>query len=214
MVTKVSAVSAQPKVGGHGGVRATKKTGKVTRTRREPGTMEGVGRGFGQSLDSLLDSLMAVGRAVYEFLGRVFNTIYEWCATVISWIGDCIKAAAGKTREAFEYVRSVISAKNVDWIKVHTNVVKALCAAAAVGLGVTGGLLVGGTVAGIAVTAGASVSVAKMTGILATAVTGGVLGEACFTFLKAGVHVEQIAEARTAALAKSKGQKALAVATA
>lgn len=191
------------KVGAHGGVKAKSKTGKVNRTKpkADHGLLAGVGLMVGQSLDSLLDSLVAVGTAVWEFLGKVYTTVMEWCSAVLSWIGNQIKAAVGKAKEAFAYVRKLVSSKNVDWIAVNTTAIKVLCAAAAVAVGVTGGIIVGGTLAGVAASAGASASVSKIVGILSAALTSGVLAEACFTLSQAGVREELIAKARAKALA-------------
>jgi hypothetical protein len=193
----------------HGGVKAKAKKGKVNRTKprapkaAEPeyGPVTGLVVGAGQVLDALFDSLAVAATAVYEFMGKVFHSIYEWCASVLSWIGDQIKVATGKVKEAFEYVRGVVSSQNIDWVKVHTVAIKALCAAAAIGVGITGGILVGGTVGTVAVAAGATVEAGKMVAIMSSAITGGVLAEACYTFLKAGVKVEDIASARATALA-------------
>lgn len=197
------------KVGAHGGVKAKSKTGKVNRTKpRAPkaaeveyGPVTGLVLGAASALDSLLDGLAYAATAAYEFMGKVFHSIYEWCASVLSWIGDQIAVATGKAKEAFAYVRSVVSSQNIDWVKVHTVAIKALCAAAAIGVGITGGILVGGTVGTVAMAVGATAEVGKMVAIMSSAITGGVLAEACYTFLKAGVKVEDIAEARATALA-------------
>lgn len=196
------------KVGAHGGVKAKSKKGKVTRSKpvpatpaQEHGMCAGVGLAVGQSLDVLLDSLVAVGRAVWEFLGKVYTTVFEWCSAVLSWIGDQIKAAVGKAKEAFAYVRKLVSSKNVDWIAVNTTAIKVLCAAAAVAVGMTGGIIVGSTLAGVAAGAGASAGMTKLVGILTAAVSGSVLAEACYTLSQAGVRTELIAKARAQALA-------------
>lgn len=195
------------KVGAHGGVKAKAKKGKVNRTRKpvaaevEYGPVTGLVVGAASALDSLLDGLAYAATAAYEFMGKVFHSIYEWCASVLSWIGDQMQVATGKAKEAFAYVRSVVSSQNIDWVKVHTVAIKALCAAAAIGVGITGGILVGGTVGTVAVGLGATVEAGKMVAIMSSAITGGVLAEACYTFLKAGVKVEDIAEARATALA-------------
>jgi len=211
----VNAVSAAPAVGGHAGVKATAKKGKVTRAaRREPGFCETAGKGLGQSLDNLLDSLLSVGRAVWEFMGRIFNTIYEWAASVLSWIGDQMRHAGGKVREALSYVRNLVSTRSVDWLKVNTYAVKILCGAAAIGVAITGGALVGSTIGGLAVAAGATVGTAKLVSVLTCAVTAGVLAETCYTLFTAGVDKEEIAKARAAAIKNSKGRRAVKAATA
>ncbi|NBT76036.1 hypothetical protein EBZ80_25295 [bacterium] len=200
------------KVGGkrqaiHGGIKAKSKKGKVNRAKPAPepaaeyGPVTALALGAGQALDALLDGLVYAATAVYEFMGKVFHSIYEWCASVLSWISDQIKVATGKAREAFAYVKNVVSSQNIDWVAAHTFAIKALCAAAAIGVGITGGILVGGTVGGVALAAGASIEVGKMVAIMSSAITGGVLAEACYTFLKAGVNAEQIAVARQQALA-------------
>lgn len=210
----VGKVSAAPAVGGHAGVKAKSKTGKITRApRREPGFCETAGKGLGSSLDNLLDSLLAVGKAVWEFMGRVFSTIYEWAASVVSWIGAQMKNAGGKVREALSYVRNLVSTKNVDWLKVNTYAIKILCGAAAIGVAITGGVLVGSTIGGLAVAAGATVGTAKLVSVLTCAVTAGVLAETCYTLFTAGVDKEEIAKARATAIKNSKGRRAVKAAT-
>lgn len=208
------------KVGKHGGVKAKSKTGKVNRTKPKMRVPEGpvsslltgavdmlaqpvVGLAYGATtaLDALIDGLAYAATAVYEFMGKVFHSIYEWCTSVLSWIGAQLKVATGKAKEAFAYVKSVVSSQNIDWVAAHTFAIKALCAAAAIGVGITGGILVGGTVGSVALAAGATVEASKMVAIMSSAITGGVLAEACYTFLKAGVKVEDIATARATALA-------------
>ena len=208
-------VQTSAPVGQHGGVKAKSKTGKVNRAaRREPGFCETAGKGLGISLDSLLDSLLAVGRAVYEFMGKVFHSIYEWCAGVLNWIGVQLRNAGGKAREALVYVRNLVSTKNVDWVAANTMAIKVLCGAAAVGVALTGGLVVGTTMAGIAASAGAGVTTAKVVGIISSGITAGVLAETCYTLFTAGVSKEEIAKARAEAIKKSAGRRTVKTVTA
>lgn len=196
------------KVSAHGGVKAKAKKGKVSRAKsRKPevaeveyGPVTGLVVGAAQALDDLLTGLTYAASAAYEFMGKVFHSIYEWCASVLSWLDNQIKAAPGKVKEAFTYVRSVVSSRNIDWIAVNTVAIKALCAAAAIGVAITGGVLVGVTVGGGAVAVGASVEAGRMIAIMSSAITGGVLAEACYTFMKAGLRVDDIACARGSVL--------------
>lgn len=211
----VGKVSAAPAVGGHAGVKAKSKTGKITRApRREPGFCETAGKGLGSSLDNLLDSLLAVGKAVWEFMGKVFTTIYDWCTSVLNWIGAQMKRAVGDAKLALAYVRNLVSTKNVDWIKLNTVAIKILCGAAAIGIAITGGVLVGSTIGGLAVAAGATVGAAKLVSVLTCAVTAGVLAETCYTLFTAGVDKEEIAKARATAIKTSKGRRAVKAVTA
>jgi hypothetical protein len=211
MVTKVSSTPR---------VKAKSKTGRVKRagaakTKLPEGPVSqfiggvaevvavpvaGLVYGATTALDAILDGLTYVATAAYEFMGKIFATIQQWVAAVMAWLGNCIAAVTGKTKEAFSYVREVVASKNVDWIAVNTVAIKALCAAAAVGVAITGGVLVGGTVGTLALTAGATVEASKMVAIMSSAITGGVLAEACYTFMKAGLKVDDIARARGSVL--------------
>lgn len=163
------------------------------------------------TLDAILDTLAAVGKAVWTFMGRVFDSALAFCGAVLRWVGSAILVASGKTREALLGVRERISSMNIDWVAVNSNLIKFMVAAAALGVGVTAGLMVGTATAGLAATglieiAGVGFASAawygKIVGLIMAALSAGVVADVVYTLGMAGVEQKVIASALNEAKAK------------
>jgi hypothetical protein len=196
-------------VGGHGGVKAKNKTGKVVRLggtgRRRPkpvemGPITALVVGATETLEALLSSVVEIAGVVYEFMGHVYNSMKEFLTAALNWLSAQASWATGKAKDAYMaargYIVELVSSQNIS-----VSAVNVLCGAAAIGVAITGGILVGTTIGGVAIAAGAATETAKMVAIMTSAITGGVLAETCYTFFKAGVRAEVIGEARKQALA-------------
>lgn len=171
------------------------------------------------TLDTILDSLAVVGKAVWTFLGKVFDSAFAFCGAVLRWVGDAILSASGKTREALVSVRERISSMNVDWVAVNSNLVKFMVAAAALGVGVTAGIMVGTVTAGLAATglveiAGVGFASAawygKVVGLIFAALSAGVVADVIYTLGMAGVEQRVLAAALNDAKAKNAARLATA----
>lgn len=171
------------------------------------------------TLDTILDSLAVVGKAVWTFLGKVFDSAFAFCGAVLRWVGDAILSASGKTREALVSVRERISSMNIDWVAVNSNLVKFMVAAAALGVGVTAGIMVGTVTAGLAATglveiAGVGLASAawygKVVGLIFAALSAGVVADVIYTLGMAGVEQRVLAAALNDAKAKNAARLATA----
>jgi len=154
------------------------------------------------ALSTILDALEATGRAVWTFLGKVFDSALAFVVNVCTWIDDVLRGAFGKTRQALLAVRERISSMNID--EVLPGVVKFMVAAAAVGVGVTAGVAVAVVTGGIAASglvnlAGVGLVNAawygKVVGVIAGALSAGVVTDVVYTMQMAGIEGRVLAHA-------------------
>ena len=153
---------------------------------------------------NITDGLAYVAGQVWVFLGNVYETVLGYATAVVKWLGNQITYAVGKTREAFEYVSELVGSMSIDWIAVNGAVINLLCAAAAFGVAVTAGTMVGVGMATLAATMVGVGTVAKVTGILFAAITANCVAPVAYTLFKSGVSREVIAEGLQAAEAQQR----------
>ena len=200
MITKIK--NRKPKVGFgvHGGVKAKIKHCKVARFSRpveQPAPTIGaiVGGAVTTTLDAILDGLAAVGTAIWTFMGKIYDTAFGFVSAVYAWLGNAISATVGKTREALQYVQELVSSRDMDWLKLNRGVLDVLCSVAAFGIAVTTGVAVGATVGAMALTIGASITVAQVAGVLTAASAAMVVGPMVHSLALAGVDDTLLASA-------------------
>jgi len=155
------------------------------------------------TFQNIYDSLAHVAGQVWVFLGQVYSTVIEYTTAVLHWIGEQIVYAYGATRKALEYVYEFVGSMTVDWIAVNGHVVNLLAAAAAFGVAVTTGVVVGAGMASLATGLVGAGTVAKVTGILFAAITANCVAPVAYTLFQAGISREEIAEALTEAEKKA-----------
>ena len=193
MTTKTKTRKYKVGFGAHGGVKAKIKRGKVTRVSipsvEQPAPTIGaiVGGTVATTLDAILDGLAAVGTAIWTFMGKIYDTAFAFVSAVYSWLGNAISATVGKTREALVYVKELVSSKDMDWLNFNRGVLDVLCSVAAFGIAVTAGVAVGGTIGATALSLGASLTVAKVAGVLMAASTAMVVSPMVHALALAGV---------------------------
>ena len=139
------------------------------------------------ALQSVLDGLAHVAGQVWVFLNEVYSTVIEYTAAVLNWIGEQVAYAYGKAKQALEYVYEFVGSMSVDWIAVNGHIVNLMCAAAAIGIGVTVGGAVGLTMGGIIAADVGPGLLANVATVLFGATAAGCTAEVAYTLFKSGV---------------------------
>jgi len=156
------------------------------------------------TLQRILDGLAHVAGQVWVFLGQVYDTVLAYASAVVKWVNEQITYVSGKAKEAFTYVSELVSSMSIDWISVNGAVINLLCAAAAFGVAVTTGGIVGVGMASFASAFVGAGAVTKVTGILFAAITANCVAPVAYTLFKSGVSKELIAEGLQAAEQQSR----------
>lgn len=140
-------------------------------------------------------ALENIATGVWNFLGKIYTSAVDAVKAVLAWVSDMAKTAVGQTQKALVALRELIGSMNIDWVKVHGRAVQIVATAAAIGLGITAGVVTGGVMAGLAVSIGAPVVVSQITGVLFAAITAGCVYEVAYMLNMAGIQQAQIAAA-------------------
>jgi hypothetical protein len=147
------------------------------------------------ALSAILDGLAEVGKSVWVFLGKVYDTVLAYAGAVMGWLGEQITYATGKVKDALKYVYELVSSMSIDWVAVNSAAINLMTAAASFGLAVTVGGAVGLTMGTIALNVGASQTFAQIVALLFGAVTAGCLSEVCYVLVRGGVDKTVVAKA-------------------
>lgn len=217
------------------GVKATIKHGKATRTAKKPeltdaeidalvqkaladesllsrtnalvvDTLSALGTGVTTVLTTLADAIQKIASGVWAFLGRVYNAFAEAVAAMVGWVKEMAQAAYGQARKALTAVHELVSSMNVNDINV--GMLKLVAAAAAVGLGVTTGAVVGVSAAAVAAKLGAADIVIQATAMLFAGATTFCTGSALYALFEGGVQKSTLARILPAVEAKVKAMRA------
>jgi hypothetical protein len=147
------------------------------------------------ALSAILDGLAQAGKAVWVFLGKIYDSVLAYSSAVIGWLGEQITYATGKVKDALKYVYDLVSSMSIDWVAVNSAAINLMTAAASFGLAVTVGGAVGLTMGTIALNVGASQTFAQIVALLFGAVTAGCLSEVCYVLVRGGVDKTVVAKA-------------------
>lgn len=179
--------------------------------------------GFGRvALDTILDGLAAFGRGVLTFIGRVFDTVAEWVGAICTWLGECAYAVSGHARASLLGLKDWVASRRADWIATpgRATVIKWLAAAASVVVGISAGVMVGVTMAGVAggvfvsagMTTASAVFYSKVVGLISAGLSGGFVSGILYSLWEAGVDRRVLASAYNEAQTRRRGRPAAATA--
>lgn len=160
------------------------------------------GNAVGGVFSAVIEGLQNIANAVWSFCGKVYLTCRDTLTAMYQWLGAQCAYATGEGKKAFGKLRELVGSMNVESTAVA--ITKLVAAAAAIGLAITAGTVVGVTMAGLATSIGASATVAKIAGVLFAATTTMCVAEVVYALSVTGLSDEVIAAGMVEAQAKAR----------